>query len=128
MELLLTLFICGSYKMQETVGRGGDCPVCARRNTVELRHDYLRFCCYFIPLCKVGGDELSAVCRACGSRMPPAALVEQPFFISLLPPAPIPRPPAASPVPAPAPALAPSPLPALALTPASARLPPAAAE
>jgi len=94
--------------MQETVGRGGDCPVCAGRGTVELRLDYSRFCCYFVLLCRIGS---ASVCRACGSRMPAAALVNQPAFVSLVP-TPCPRPQAAAPAPALAPALASAPEPA----------------
>jgi hypothetical protein len=81
--------ICGAYDNRDTVGVGGDCPVCFRggfgpAGTLELERSSTTSCFCFIPLCSVGSATYAATCRACGSNMPAAVLVSQPGFVSLV--------------------------------------------
>ena len=76
--------VCGTYSNLETVGVGGDCPVCRSYGSVELERTYETACFCFLPLCKAGPDAFAARCRSCNSRMPPAMLVQQRGFVPLV--------------------------------------------
>ena len=78
-------FVCGAYDSRETVGVGGDCPVCFRGGSLELERAYSRACFCFLPLCMLGSPSYTSTCVACGSRMPAAVMVAQPGFVSLVP-------------------------------------------
>jgi hypothetical protein len=77
--------VCGAYDNRETVGVGGDCPVCFRGGSLELERAYSRACFCFLPLFMLGTPSYTSTCVACGSRMPAAVITAQPGFVSLVP-------------------------------------------
>ena len=67
------ILLCGTTGSSRVVEprRVARCPVCAAP-AVRLIEHTSRCCFFFIPLCAVGDASLTAVCAACGARMPPA--------------------------------------------------------
>lgn len=76
--------VCGTTGRAQIIGLNGSCPVCRGRGCVNLVDRYQRFCFCFVPLCKIGRDNIYGECQQCGSTLPASVAMNSAGYTHVL--------------------------------------------